>query len=190
MRLKVHRDELKIAALLALCSGVKGRYTLCKELGVREGVLKGLYEELKKEGLIEVYRGGARISAKGREALTLMLRERGIVDASVLWEVNAWGERLLGVAAALAGDVKNVVRARDVVVRAGAAMALIVKVSEGRMYLPAVEDYNIREHLPEVYEALASMPRAAAYVVALSENVYPCVVGILRLGELTSKGFM
>lgn len=187
MWLKVSRKELKIAFLLTLSSGVKGRYTLRDELGVGEGILKGLYEELKREGLIEVHRGGARISIKGREALALMLRECGVMDARILEEVNAWGERLRGVAAALTGDVKNVVKARDVVVRAGAVMALIVKVKDGHMYLPAVEDYNIKEYLPDVYGILASMPRTTVYVVALSEKIYPCILGILRLGELVSK---
>jgi len=177
--MRVDREALTLSLLLALTGGVKGRYALSRELGVGEGVLRGLYRALREEGLIEVGRGGAWLTERGREAMQRMLAARGLKGVVVLEDVDAWGRRLRGVAGALEGRVGSVVEARDEAVRAGARMALIVENAGGRLVLPLVEECDLGAEAPQIHRALLSLPEARTYIVVLGEQLYPCVRGLL-----------
>lgn len=184
MRRGIRREAQVISFMLALTRGAKGRYSLSKELGLGEGVLKGIYRELRNLGLIAVGKGGAWLTSEGCRELERLLRAHGVRQAVVLDDLEAWGRRFVGVAAAIEGSIVNVVEARDAAVRAGAQIALIVKRSGGRLYLPMVEDYDLRAEAPNIYEALASMAASDYYVVVLGDELYPCVMGLLNAAAL------
>ncbi len=183
------RGAREIALLLALTKGVRGRYSLSEQLGLGQGVLRGVYRSLRERGLIAVGRGGARLTAEGFRELERLLRERGIARAEVLEDVEAWGRRYWGVVAALEGGIDSVVEARDAAVRAGARMALIVRREGGRLYLPGVEDYDLSSGAPSIYGALASMPPVEFCAVVLGDKLYPCVKGLLEIASLARASF-
>lgn len=175
-------QEIRILSfLLALTRGVKGRYALSSELGLGQGVLRGISATLASRGLIKVGRGGARLTDEGLEELRKLLDKWKLRGVVVLEDVEAWGRRFRGVAAAFDGKIGNVVEARDEAVRAGAYMALIVVRSEEGFTLPLVEGYDLRSNAPQLYAALASLPAAPTYLIVLGEHLYPCVKGLLKI---------
>lgn len=180
--LAVKREkEARIAAfLLLLSSGSRGRYSASSLLGLGQGVLRGLYRELSEQGLIKVARGGARITPEGRARLQETLARYGVISAKALEEVEAWGAKYRGVAAALARSAVNVVEARDAAVRCGPTIALVVKRSDRGFYLPLVEEVDLRSEAPQIYSALEELPKAEYYLVVLGDKLYPCVKGLLN----------
>lgn len=179
--MKKDREVRVIAFLLALTSGVKGRYALSRELGLGEGVLRGISTELAEKGFIKVGRGGARITNEGFNELRRLLDTWNLLEVVALEDVEVWGRRLKGVAAAYAGRIGNIVEARDEAVRAGTYMALIVTRNEDGFAIPMVEGYDLRVNAPQLYQALASLPYAPTYLIVLGDQLYPCVKGLLRL---------
>lgn len=173
------RETRSLAFLLALTRGARGRYALSRELGLSEGILRGLYRQLESRGLIRVGRGGAQLTESGRREILRLLSEQGVKAALVLEEVEAWGRRFGGVAAALEGRVEQVVEARDEAVRAGAYMALVVEKVGGKFVLPLVEGYDLQAGAPQLYEILSLLPEADSYLVVLGDRLYPCVKGLL-----------
>lgn len=177
------REVRILTFLLALTCGVKGRYALSSELGLGQGVLRGIGAELAERGFIRVGRGGARLTSEGLRELHRLLDKWNLRGAVVLEDVEAWGRRFRGVVAAFNGKIRNVVEARDEAVRAGAHMALIVVRSERGFVLPLVEDYDLKSNAPQLYETLASLPAAPTYLIVLGEHLYPCVKGLLRIAS-------
>lgn len=179
-----NRKDYILAFLLSLSNNeVKGRYELSKELGIGEGVLRGIYQELREGGLITVGKGGTRLTPKGLEELEKMLSVNGIIHAVFLNDFEVWGRKYIGVAAALRRNVKNVVEARDAAVRSGAHIALIAKREADRIFLPMVEEYDLLQNAPQLYSVLASLPPAESYAVVLGDNLLPCVKGLIELAK-------
>jgi len=185
-------SAVEISVMLALGKGIKGRYVLSRELGLGEGVIRGAYRRLRELGLIEVLRGGSRLTPKGFRALRRVLNALGILEIRVLEEEVVWEEELRGAVAALEGEIGDVVRARDTIVRAGAKAALIIKRSPtGDLYLPLVEGYDLRREMPRLYTVLSTMPSTAkTYVVAYADSLFPCVRGLLEASALARKGIL
>lgn len=183
---------VEISVMLALGRGIKGRYALSREVGLGEGVIRGVYRRLREHGLIEVFRGGSRLTPKGFNTLRDTLSTLGILEMHVLEEEVVWGEKLRGVVAALKEEVRDVVKARDAIVRAGAKAALIVKKScAGNFYLPLVESYDLRREMPKLYNVLSAMPSTAkTYVVAYADRLFPCIKGVLEVSALARKGLL
>lgn len=179
--MKEEREIRILAFLLALTGGVKGRYALSRELGLGEGVLRGISAKLAERGLIRVGRGGAWLTEEGLAELRRLLAKWSLREIVVLEDVEAWGRKYRGVAAAFAGTVGNVVEARDEAVRAGARVALIVVRGENDFTLPLVEGYDLRSNAPQLYEVLASLPPAPTYLIVLGDHLYPCIKGLLRI---------
>lgn len=179
--MREEREARILAFLLALRGGAKGRYTLSRELGLGEGVLRGLTAEAAKRGYVQVGRGGTWLTREGLEELRRLLDKWHLVEAILLEDVEAWGRKFRGVAAALDGRIRNVVEARDEAVRAGAYMALIIERGERGFTLPLVESYDLKSNVPQLHDALVQLPLAPTYVVVLGEHIYPCVKGLLKL---------
>lgn len=177
-----------IAFLLLLSEGVRGRYSASELLGLGQGVLRGLYKELSTLGLIEVKRGGAKITELGSIWLREALRARGILEARLLVDVEAWGSRYKGVAASLDRHFSSIVAARDAAVRSGAVMALIAKRSGDSFYLPLVEEYDLKVEAPAIHRALEELPEGTSYIVVLGDNLYSCVKGLLGAAALAERG--
>lgn len=184
-------DAPRISLMLALKDCFKGRYSLSRELGLGEGVIRRLYRELRREGLITVVRGGARLTPLGVMRLEEELRRCGIIAIKLFKPDSVMGEGLMGVVAALAASIRNVVDARDCVVRAGARSALVIKRGSGRFYLPLVEDYDLERGMPRLYAALSSMPsRSRSFVAAFAETLTPCVEGVIRVAALARNSLV
>jgi hypothetical protein len=188
LELSGEREVQAVALLLLLSEGVRGRYSASSLLGLREGVVRGLYEDLKELGYVEARRGGARITELGRRWLAERLRLRGILGAKLLEEVEAWGSKYAGAAASLEREVRRIVAARDAAVRGGAAMALIVKRSARGFYLPLVEEYDLEAGAPGVCRALEGLPEGRSYLVVLGESLYACVRGLLSAAAAAEGG--
>jgi hypothetical protein len=182
------REARTIAFLLLLNEGVRGRYSASALLGLGQGVLRGLYMDLKDLGLIEVKRGGAIITERGKRWLKEVLRAHGILGVRLLDDVEAWGFKYKGVAASLDHGIPHVIAARDAAVRSGAAMALIVKKSGARFYLPLVEDHDLKVEAPGVHKALEGLPEGTFYIVVLGSHLYSCVKGLLSVAALAKGG--
>lgn len=184
---QLQAEAKRISLLLFLSTGVRGRYCASQVLGLGQGVIRTLYRELRELGLIDVGRGGAKVTERGRAELKAMLKRRGILGAQLLNEVEAWGVRCRGVVASLEGDVASVVAARDAAVRREALMALVIKQSPRGFYLPMVESYDIEEGAPTVYRTLLQLPEGAAYLAVLGDAIYPCVLGLLEAASLAQS---
>lgn len=179
------REVQAVALLLLLSERTRGRYSASSLLGLSEGVVRGLYEELKRSGHLEARRGGAKITDLGRRWLAERLKARGILGAKLIEEVEAWGFRYGGVAASLEREVRKVVAVRDAAVRSGAAMALVMKRSEKGFYLPLVEEYDLEAEASGICRVLEELPAGVSYLVVLGEKLYACVKGVLNAAAVT-----
>ena len=182
------KEVRMIAFLLLLNEGIRGRYSASALLGLGQGVLRGLYRDMSDLGLIEVKRGGAVITDLGKRWLKEVLRAHGILGVKLLDNVEAWGSVYKGVAASLDRGVSSIIAARDAAVRSGAAMALIVKKSGARFYLPLVENHDLKVEAPGVHKALEGLPEGTSYIVVLGSHLYSCVKGLLSVAALAKGG--
>ena len=147
-------DLTKIVCALKLIE-VKapiGRYELSKQLGLSQGVVRGLINRLKIRGLIEVSRRGCKLTASGRRALIEFLESRNIVDAKFLDSSKvsslAPGPVVFGVRISKGSDfIGDGIAQRDAAIKAGASGATTLIYVDDRLRFPSTLE-NVEELYP------------------------------------------
>jgi len=141
----VHRfaDYHVYKTLAVLADGRrKGRKQLADAVGVGEGSMRTILENLRERDLIEVKQTGVVISRRGTEFYNGFPIQSGVVtksDASI-------GQVTVAVKIKGRGDrIKIGVEQRDAAVKAGAEGATTIVVRGGTMMIPP--DYNVDQNM-------------------------------------------
>jgi DNA-binding MarR family transcriptional regulator len=109
-----------------------GRKQLAKKLGVGEGSMRTILNQLKKQSLITSSRGGHTLTAKGRSALGKPL-EFVQIDAGDLTVGEVDVATIIRKAAT---KVKRGIEQRDEAIKAGADGATVLIFKSGKLRLP------------------------------------------------------
>jgi len=109
-----------------------GRKQLAKKLGVGEGSMRTILNQLKKKGLITSSRGGHTLTAKGRRALGKPL-EFAQIDAG---DLTVGEVDVAIVIRGAAAKVKRGIEQRDEAIKAGADGATVLVFKAGKLQFP------------------------------------------------------
>lgn len=173
----------ELALLLSLKDGLKGRYSISRETGLGEGVIRRLYRRLADEGLIRVTRGGAAITGRGLRLLQGALEGAGVSGIDVLPDGLVWGPGNITLVAWLEWRVPSIIEARDAAVRRGAAAVLVVRRAGGGFYIPYVEGYDVERNMPALYSALVRSggPEDGDVVAIVAGTLVECLRGLAAI---------
>jgi hypothetical protein len=127
-----------VRTLFILDGGAVGRKRLVKLLGVGEGSVRTIIKRLAGEGLIESSMLGHFLTAKGKRRVA-SLRRKFSAPVSVQLDIVD-GVKSLVVVYGLADKLKSGVVERDIAVKSGAAGAMIMCYSDGRLVFPSAEE--------------------------------------------------
>ncbi len=113
-----------------------GRHLLSRELGIGEASVRTLVKRLREGGFVEVDRvGGCVLTEAGKRALHQLLsvapRMRDVNDLLKDLALDRYAY-----AARLRAELRDVVKARDSLIRCGASAALILVVIENKLVIP------------------------------------------------------
>ena len=139
------RSALKDLFLLIILSlqGRTGRYSLKKMLNLseREGLVRLMLEDLKREGCIEASKTGCGLTEKGKELTKKQLERYMIVDIKEM-NLEPLGLEHECFAFHIHGHPvpQNIVELRDTAVRAGADGVVLMHNEEERLKIPQVYD--------------------------------------------------
>lgn len=109
-----------------------GRKQLAKKLGVGEGSMRTILNQLKKQSLITSSRGGHALTAKGRRSLGKPL-EYVQVDAG---DLTVGEVDVATVVRGAAAKVKRGIEQRDEAIKAGADGATVLIFKAGKLQFP------------------------------------------------------
>jgi DNA-binding MarR family transcriptional regulator len=109
-----------------------GRKQLAKKLGVGEGSMRTILNQLKKHGLITSYRGGHALTAKGRQAVGRPLKFVQ-VDAG---DLTVGEVDVATVVRGAASKVKKGIEQRDEAIKAGADGATVLVFRADKLRFP------------------------------------------------------
>lgn len=124
--------HVRMALDLIAKHGRVGRKELMEELGVGEGSMRTILNQLKKRGLITSSRGGHVLTAKGRRSLGKPLKFAQIdVGDLTVGKVN-----VAALARGAATKVKRGIEQRDEAIKAGARGATVLVFKRGKLRFP------------------------------------------------------
>ena len=109
-----------------------GRKQLAKKLGVGEGSMRTILNQLKKQSLITSSRGGHTLTANGRSALGKPL-EFVQVDAG---DLTVGDVDVATIVQGVAAKVKKGIEQRDEAIKAGADGATVLVFKAGKLQFP------------------------------------------------------
>ncbi len=137
--------------------GRVGRKRLSMELGIGEGAVRNILGRLKASGLVEVERGGCRLSPEGERlysTLSETIVEVGDPGAELPWE---YPHNYMVVVRGRAGRVRRGLEQRDAAIRAGAEAVMVLTYHNGCLYMPGVA--NLTEERPEFSSKIVGRAR-------------------------------
>jgi DNA-binding Lrp family transcriptional regulator len=112
--------------------GRMGRKDLAKELGIGEGSVRTILNQLKRSGLLVSSRGGHSLTHKGRRALGTP-SEFVRIDAG---DLTVGEVDVATIVRGAAAKVKKGIEQRDEAIKAGATGATILVFKEGQVQFP------------------------------------------------------
>jgi len=126
--------EVHVRRALELIAEYKtiGRKQLAKNLGVGEGSMRTILNQLKKQSLITSSRGGHTLTAKGRNTLGKPL-EFVQVDAG---DLTVGDVDVATIVRGVATKVKRGIEQRDEAIKAGADGATVLVFKAGKLQFP------------------------------------------------------
>ncbi len=126
--------EVHIRRALELIAEHKtiGRKQLAKRLGVGEGSMRTILNQLKKQSLITSSRGGHALTAKGRRSLGKPL-EFVQIDAG---DLTVGEVDVVTIVRGAAAKVKKGIEQRDEAIKAGADGATVLIFKAGKLQFP------------------------------------------------------
>ncbi|MCX8136453.1 DUF4443 domain-containing protein [Pyrobaculum aerophilum] len=162
---------LQMLAILSASRTPRGRKNLAEELRIGEGVVRTLLEGGKDLGHVIVLKGGVKISEQGEIFLRDALNLCGI---SGMFTVDEARKLLCGkrcVAHVVEGEVGDVLKTRDSLIRLGSCGVLIVESRGGNLLIPPIgeplEHYDVA-----LAEALKSRVRRDASVIVACGDTF------------------
>jgi hypothetical protein len=181
--LKADGLEQDLFTLWALMiEGAIGRYRLARLLGVSEGVARGAFVRMKREGWITVKpRVGARLSEKGQRTLSLLMKRNGLIRVErVHQEILGLGPE--SVILQVAGGSKRMgrgVEQRDAAIKEGAKGA-VTFVFDGRMLnFPGVAE-PVSRRSPTTFQELKKrlkMKKGDAVLIVFADTWWAAARG-------------
>ncbi|MEM1902308.1 MAG: hypothetical protein QXK71_02095 [Pyrobaculum sp.] len=137
---------LQMLAMLSQSNTPRGRKNIAEELKIGEGVVRTLLEGGKDLGHVAVMKGGVKITEGGLTFLKEVLKFCGILDIFLVDQAKSvlCGKRCI--AHVTEGEVKDVVKVRDSLVRLGSCGALILN---SELTLPPFGD-SLDKYSPEL----------------------------------------
>lgn len=128
---------LQMLALLSHSNTPRGRKNLAEELKIGEGIVRTLLEGGRDLGHVVVMKGGVKITESGLIFLKDVLKYCGILDLFPVEEAKSilCGKRCF--AYVTEGEIKDVIKTRDMLVRLGACGAII---TNDKLTLPPFGD--------------------------------------------------
>ncbi|MCD6510886.1 MAG: DUF4443 domain-containing protein [Thermoprotei archaeon] len=149
----------KLITLLILLheEGPIGRYRICRELLLPEGIVRGLLSRLTRSGLVLSIRAGSLLSPKGEKILNSLLSYLGLLSIKDLRDLSKISKARVNVVAHMRGvptrDLGLCLEERDVAVRFGAKGAIFIMYRNERLEIPGVCD-DLESYAPEVNSIL------------------------------------
>ncbi|MDI6884411.1 MAG: DUF4443 domain-containing protein [Hadesarchaea archaeon] len=124
--------HVRMALDIVAKHGRVGRKQLTEELGVGEGSVRTILNQLKERELITSSRGGHALTAKGRRSLGKPFELIQVdVGGLTVGEVN-----VATIVRGAAAKVKRGIEQRDEAIKAGAAGATVLIFREGKLQFP------------------------------------------------------
>ncbi len=130
----------------------RGRKLLADMVGIGEGSMRTILDNLRERRLIDVGQTGVRISSKGLEFFSkipietkpLPPSEMSLGESNVAVRIRGRG-----------GEVHTGIEQRDSAIKAGADGATTIIVRSGRLLVPT--DYDLDEERPEMARTLRDL---------------------------------
>jgi len=145
-----HLDIHDVLAIMIYIreKGPIGRYSICKALGIGEGIIRGIISRMRSMSLLNVLRAGVVLSDKGSEVLNNFLNNLGVIKIESL-KLTSFTGGLVNLSAQLRPPVfrsMSCIEERDLAVRFGARGAVIIHYIRGRLCIPSVYDDLSKEY--------------------------------------------
>ncbi len=190
MQFKIRSEDIREIALmiLFLLYGRLGRRQISSYLNIGEGVTKKMIRNLSNQGLVDVKRGGGSLSGKGLENLQDKLSKFKIISVNV-FDAEEICPNCKGIGFLLRNlPPLRLIEVRDEAVRGGARGALIIKVKEGKLFLPPNLG-NLRDYFPLLAREIEEnfeIKEGDTIILAFSENIGEAIIGGLKASILAS----
>ncbi len=163
----VSRGKISLTKIITILlfireEGPIGRYRLCRELRISEGILRGLLVRLAKSGLIVPLRAGSILTPNGDKLLKSILNDLGIVSIKKI-NLEELSKSPINIVIQIRGiainELGSCLEERDIAVRYGAKGAIII----------TKEDYKLK--IPSVYENLTEVYPRISYILETAFNI-------------------
>lgn len=180
-----------LAILYTLSFGQRlGRYFLKEATGLGEGVLRRILSELSREGYISVKRGGTVITDKGREFLSRLIAKIGYKHISPIDVKGIVKHSYNAIAGVTSQSIKNVVQARDCIVRSGCLGGLILFYTGSKLVLPPMGENYLYENFPSFVKELKRIPLEEGdyIVISFGGKIYSLVKGLYEAVRYSGSG--
>lgn len=126
-----------VRTILLLSNGPLGRKRLVSELGVGEGSVRTILKRLWSDGLVESYRGGQKLTAKGKRKASSYLAKLWIEHDFHSKDLSPKAKKqVLIIVRGAANKKTSPVALRDQALRAGADGAVIVEKKGEKLVFP------------------------------------------------------
>jgi len=146
-------EELVVLLTIRYC-GRAGRYQLSELLGLGEGKIRRILNKLKSEDLIEVKRGGSKLTEKGEKAIEEALAKMRVKKAIFFRGLeDDLKDKLLVCFQLKSVELGNIIELRDIAVREGAEGALIGVVKNREIFLPPDLGF-LSKYFPKMWKYL------------------------------------
>jgi len=193
---EILRHDRSVALLMLLNSkGRMGRKYASQLLGIGEGAVRDTACKLAKVGrelginVIDISKGGMCITEEGRNLLKRLLESCNARDYAFIDDAaNTLGCGTRCVALVYNGEIKNVVKLRDEIVRNGACGALITRYN-GVFDLPLADmqledvDFKLASKLKEVL----SVVNGDHVIISCGDGYYYAIKALNALGCVKSQ---
>jgi hypothetical protein len=129
-----------------------GRRAISEELATNDGVVRGLFERLAEQNLVEVGPAGVALSKKGKILLRKILKDLLVVQLGYFENLQLIPGQTAVVAhlSQSSATELNGIMQRDEAIKAGAHGAITLTVREGRLRIPpdgkTVESVAVRDN--------------------------------------------
>lgn len=131
---------------------LKGRRQLAREIGIGEGSMRTIIDQLRERKLVVVKKNGIKITAKGIDLLKNIPIELKSVEPTEI----SMGQ--YGIAVKIKGkseQIRTGIEQRDAALKAGADGATTIVYKNGRLIIPS--DYDLDSGKPDVAKLIRSL---------------------------------
>jgi len=168
-------EYLRLLLLLRISKGHLGRRAIASELGIGEGVVRGLLSLARNLNHVEIKRAGVKLTELGEKFINEILYKCNIRNLKI---VNKLANKICGnvcTAFLLDKEISDIIRLRDEFVKSGACGALIMR-RNGELYIPYF-DSTLEQLDLEIAQYLKS-DESKSIAVVCGENLGKTLRGL------------